>query len=58
MNEKMHISLCMFCKHCKHIDVEGEIYCDLGIKGKMKIYCVYFELKETPVPFVKGGKGE
>jgi len=41
------ICLCRRCKYCRYIDVDGEINCELGIKGKAKLYCSEYVPKES-----------
>ena len=37
--------LCLKCKHCKDIDIEGYVTCRMSHHGKAKIYCEDFEEK-------------
>jgi hypothetical protein len=35
--------ICTRCAHARAIDVHGNVDCDLGINGKVKVWCRGFE---------------
>lgn len=39
----MSLPLCIRCKHCEDIDIEGNVKCRRNHHGKAKIYCEDFE---------------
>ena len=43
-----HFGICPQCVHCRTIDVERNVDCDMLLGGKMKVYCRNFKPKEKP----------
>jgi len=39
------LSVCERCEHCRSIEVDGYVDCDVGIRGKAKKYCRAFKPK-------------
>jgi hypothetical protein len=44
------LGICNQCVHCRTIDVERNVDCDMLLGGKMKVYCRNFKPKEKPKP--------
>ncbi|MEM2259973.1 MAG: hypothetical protein QXR88_01740 [Candidatus Pacearchaeota archaeon] len=38
--------ICFRCKHCRSINIDGDVDCKLNMTGRIKIYCENFEEKE------------
>ena len=40
--------ICIHCKYCRSIDMDGRVDCELGIPGKAKLYCRKFLPRKEP----------
>jgi hypothetical protein len=48
LEERLLKSICYNCVHCRSIDIEGFLDCDILSKTRVKIYCRDFEKRMEP----------